>query len=143
MRDARLSWVPDSTTRPLFSRMDVAFNILSYGENMYRNEYFLGTSHAEENAIRKLPVLPRKNRLKKVDMLVIRTNRDGNLGSSRPCKNCICHMATKLPEKGYALQRVYYSDTGGMIHYESFHKLVHDDNCHVTRYYKSHGACEM
>lgn len=103
---------------------------------MYKNVYEQGTSHAEENAIRKLPTLPRKSRLKKVDMLVIRTNREGLLGSSKPCANCIWLMANKLPEKGYTLNRVYYSETGGSISCIPFHRLAQDDDCHVSRFYK-------
>lgn len=136
MNSARPELDPDLTTQRQFSLMAVFFNVLSYGENMYKNVYEQGTSHAEENAIRKLQPLPRKSRLKKVDMLVIRTNREGLLGSSKPCANCVRLMANKLPEKGYTLNRVYYSETGGGISCTSFHRLMHDGDCHVSRFYK-------
>lgn len=104
---------------------------------MYKNRLEEGTIHAEENAIRKLPYLPRKSRLKRVDMLVIRTNREGNLGSSKPCANCISYIANKLPEKGYAIDRVYYSEAGGTIKGVPFTRLVEDTDVHVSRFYKA------
>lgn len=116
--------------------MAAAFNILSYGENMYRNQYNQGTEHAEQNAVRKLPPLPRKSHLKKVDMLVIRTSREGGLGCSKPCVNCLWYLTHKLPEKGYALRRVYYSETGGTIGCASLQRLANEDDLHVSRFYK-------
>jgi cytidine deaminase len=104
---------------------------------MYRNQYNLGTIHAEENAIRKLPTLPRKSRLKKVDILVIRTTKDGNLGCSKPCMNCLLMMKNWLPDKGYTLGTVYFSDDGGTITHMPFHRMYEDrDHAHVSRFYK-------
>lgn len=116
--------------------MDAFLNQLSYGENMYRNQYSKGTVHAEANAIMKLPCLPRKSRLKRIDMLVIRTSRDGNLGCSKPCVNCIHMLKEKLPEKGYMLHTVYYSDKDGSISTMTLNRLLNDE-AHVTRYYKA------
>lgn len=117
--------------------MDVFFNVLSYGENQFRNQYDLGTIHAEENAIRKLPTLPRKSRLKKVDILVIRTTKQGRLGCSRPCMNCLMTMNNWLPEKGYSVGTVYFSEDDGEISHMSFRRMFEDiDKAHVSRYYK-------
>lgn len=116
------------------------FSVVSYGENMVRqascNKW---TTHAEDNAIRKLPVMPRKKNLKKVDLLVIRTSKTGMLGNSKPCIHCLILLQNKLPEKGYKLQTVYYTDTGGVIHETSLRALLADeDNMHVSRYYREH-----
>lgn len=104
---------------------------------MYKNQYEQGTTHAEENAIKKLPVLPRKRKLKKVDMLVVRTNKEGLMGSSKPCANCLLAMKQRLPEKGYTLGTVYFSEAGGTINHAPFHRLLEDkDGAHMSRYYK-------
>lgn len=118
--------------------MGAFLNQLSYGENMYRNQYEKGTIHAEANALMKLPHLPRKSRLKRVDLLVVRTSREGAMGCSKPCVHCINLMKNKLPEKGYTLHRVYYSDKGGDIVSMTFQKLI-DEEGHVSRFYK--GRC--
>lgn len=94
------------------------------------------TSHAEDNAIRKLPSLPRKRHLKKVDMLVIRTSKTGLLGSSKPCIHCLMLLQNKLPDKGYKLQNVYYSDQEGNICQSTLRGLFKDEHIHMSRYYR-------
>lgn len=94
------------------------------------------TTHAEDNAIRKLPSLPRKRHLKKVDLLVIRTSKTGLLGSSKPCIHCLMLLQTKLPEKGYKVQTIYYTDQHGDIHTATLNTLLHDENIHMSRYYR-------
>jgi cytidine deaminase len=116
--------------------MAAFFNLLSYGENMYKDSYERGTIHAEHNAVQKLPTLPRKSRLKKIDLLVIRTSRVGTLGNSKPCVHCLTILKTKLPEKGYSLQKVYYSEAGGNIVSTSFVKLLESEEGHCSRFYK-------
>lgn len=94
------------------------------------------TTHAEENAIRKLPMLPRKKHLKKVDLLVIRTSKTGVLGSSKPCIHCLMLLQTKLPEKGYKVQNIYYTSQHGDIHEATLKSLLEEDNIHMSRYYR-------
>lgn len=104
---------------------------------MFNNQWELGTTHAEENAIRKLPTLPRKSRLKKVDILVIRTSKQGRLGCSRPCMNCLWTMKNWLPEKGYTLATVYFSEDDGDISHMPFKKMIDEiDKAYVSRYYR-------
>lgn len=96
----------------------------------------MGTIHAEANAVMKLPTLPRKSRLKRIDLLVIRTSRDGTLGCSKPCMNCINILKDRLPEKGYALHTVYFSNKDGTISGMTFQRLKQEE-AHVSRYYKA------
>lgn len=112
--------------------------MISYGENMIRLGSDKWTMHAEDNAIRKLPTMPRKKNMKKVDLLVIRTSKTGTLGNSRPCIHCLMLLQSKLPEKGYKLQSIYYSDVGGIIHETSLKALLEDENAHLSRYYREH-----
>ena len=85
----------------------------------------------------KLPSLPRKKKLTKVDVVVIRTTRAGNLGISRPCVHCLEMMGKLLPEKGYRACDIYYSGFHGEVIKVSYSKLLEDrDNAHYSRYYK-------
>jgi cytidine deaminase len=119
--------------------MAVLFNVLSYGENMVcLNRSCLPseqpwTIHAEDAAIRKLPTLSKK-RPKKIDLLVIRTSKTGVLGISKPCENCVMLLQHQLPEKGYRLQKIYYSEDGE-IKVTTLRKLLTEDP-HITRYCK-------
>lgn len=93
--------------------------------------------HAEHHAIQKLPRPQKKlNHLKKVDMLVIRVNRSGSLGNSKPCLHCLYMLSEKLPEKGYSLCKVYYSTEFGDINEKKLHALINEDVPHVTKYYQ-------
>ena len=117
--------------------MAVPFAVLSYGENHYSVHRAAGmsrTTHAEENAIRKLPPLPRHKKLKKVDLLVIRVNKV-TMGNSKPCIHCILKM-NSLPEKGYVLENVFYSTYDGSIETCSLNYLLYSDDLHMSAYYR-------
>ena len=91
--------------------------------------------HAEDQAIRKLPITDNKRR-KRVDLLVIRVNRNGSFGNSKPCLHCIWLLSQKLPERGYSIGRVYFSNAMGQIVMCKMHDLVEDDTPHISKYYK-------
>lgn len=115
--------------------MAAPFALLSYGENRYKPADS-GSFHAEEQAVRNLPYQPRNKRPKKVDLLVIRTSPTGTLGQSKPCTHCICVLQTMLPKKGYSLQNVYYTGTGGTLHETKLSYLINDSKPHTSRYYQ-------
>lgn len=132
-----------STTRPSSSLIAVPFAILAYGENYHKNftEFERVSSvHAEDNVIRKLPSLPKNKRPKRVDMLVVRVNKSGVMGNSKPCVHCIMLMCTKLPLKGYSMSDVYFSTTEGTLKVMRFQELLYDDEHHVSRYHKERGS---
>ena len=91
--------------------------------------------HAEDNAIRKLPNLSCK-RFKKVDIMVIRVNKGGNLANSKPCMNCIQIMSTRLPAKGYNLCDVYYSTCLGGMQVSRIGSLLTDEDVHISKYHR-------
>ena len=97
----------------------------------------MSSVHAEENAIRKLPSLPRQKKLKKIDLLVIKVGKNGTLGSSKPCYNCIIKLAISLPEKGYILNKIYYSTRNSDIESCKLTDLIHEENPHVSKFYKN------
>ncbi len=111
-------------------------NILSYGENI--SDLKLDkTIHAEHKAIINLPCLKRKKNLKKVDIIVVRTTKSGTLGLSKPCYHCLIAMNTLIKEKGYIIEDIYYTNSDGNLERTDLNKLLHDENCHVTKYYRT------
>ena len=115
-------------------------NNLSYGENKFKGEEGQWTIHAEDSALRKLQTLPKKKKLDRVNMLIIRTSKSGVLGNSKPCLHCIVLLYKKLPAKGYVLDNVYYSDANGDIQQVKLIDLINDNNPHVSMYYANRGA---
>jgi hypothetical protein len=115
---------------------DAPLNVLSYGENHYKCDDEYRSVHAEAHAIRKLAPLPRHKRPKKVDLLVVRINQGGSMGSSKPCIHCCLQMACQLPSKGYQIGRIYYSTQGSGLASAKLSDLLGDSNPHVSRYFK-------
>ena len=83
-----------------------------------------------------MPTLPRNKKLKKVDILVIRANKSGSIGTSKPCYHCILAMNISLPKKGYVVNDVYYSDRDGNIVATRLASLLQEENPHLSTYYK-------
>lgn len=79
--------------------------------------------------------LPKQKKLKKLDLLVIRVSKTGQFGNSKPCIHCILKLAKNLPEKGYTLRTVYYTDEFGNIISSQFNDLLHESKPHVSRFY--------
>lgn len=123
--------------RRYFSTIIVPFAVKSYGENQYNNtsDSTCSSIHAEANAMRKLLPLRRQKNLKKIDLLVIRVSKNGQFGNSKPCIHCILNLSKNLPEKGYVLQDVYYTDEKGNIIAIKFQNLLHETTPHISRFY--------
>ena len=62
--------------------------------------------------------VPNKNVSKKVDLIVVRVNKEGNLCISRPCYNCLNMM------KAVNIRRVYYVDNNGKMTYENVSDMI-------------------
>jgi cytidine deaminase len=103
----------------------------------------MASIHAEVNAMHKLPYLPRHKRPKKVDLLVIRVNRGGSMGNSKPCLNCVQQMNKFLPMKGYTLDTIYYTTQNGIIVSEKFTDLLNSDTPYLSRFYKNKASGKM
>lgn len=86
--------------------------ILSYGENRPRTRPPFPTVHAECDAIRKLPTAGRRR--KHLDLLVIRLNKGGTIGNSKPCGMCLRELQ-RLPNRGYILDTVHYSFMNSIV----------------------------
>ena len=62
--------------------------------------------------------VPNKDVSKKVDLVVVRVNKEGSLCISRPCCNCLSMM------KAVNIRRVYYVDNTGNIVYENVSDMI-------------------
>lgn len=74
--------------------------------------------------------------MKRVDVLVVRSNIGGTVGNSKPCVRCIKSLAEGLPKKGYLLDTVYYTVQGGLLESQKFARLVQEDDPHIPKYFK-------
>ena len=133
---AIVAWGP--TTQPRSSAITAPFSLVNYGENYYKQDDtpFMSSIHAESNAMSKLPYLPRHKRPKKVDLLVIRVNKGGSMGNSKPCIHCILTLKRYLPLKGYHLDTIHYTTTNGCIISAKFSELMNEENPHMSKFYK-------
>lgn len=68
-------------------------------------------------------------------MLVIRTSKLGTIGNSKPCYHCVQILKNKLPLKGYALHKIYYSESDGSI-VESTIKDLESEPQHISLFYR-------
>lgn len=80
----------------------------------------LPSIHAEHSAVNKFMKLNRHRHFMssrdKIDIVVIRLSRNGIVGYSRPCRNCI----VRLMNYDIVINNVYYSDMDGTIKVEKF-----------------------
>ena len=81
--------------------------VLSYGINIYDNRG-VGKVHAEINAIENLPYRPYKKKLQKINILVIRTSKNGKIGISKPCVKCLYDLSIIPQNKGYIIKDIFY-----------------------------------
>jgi len=118
-------------TMPRFS-LRVFIKVLSYGENRAQINGPFPTIHAEDDAINRLPQRCSK-KLKKINLIVIRSNIGGSVGNSRPCSKCVECLFYKLPLRGYILDRIHYSSKGGVIISQKFSRFIDESEHHVTK----------
>jgi len=110
-------------------------NILSYGINTFSIDDTAGR-HAEYSAIQKLDVLPKKKRLKSVNLFVIRLSGNRKIQFSKPCAHCIHIMKTYPPKKGYQIKDILYSDINGNIVKTNLCELDNEETKHYSYSYR-------
>ena len=84
---------------------------LARGINHYLPSYY-NSIHAKVAAIDNL--LKTKKKIK-IDIIVIRINKSGNLCNSEPCQSCLKYMKKHLLDRNYILKNIYYSDNNSNI----------------------------
>lgn len=82
----------------------------------------LSSVHAEHSAMLNLLKINRYRRYidpgDYVNIIVVRISKDGKIGNSRPCENCIKRL--KKFNKQIKIKYVYYSNAEGRINMEHF-----------------------
>ena len=112
-------------------------HVVAYGENEWRGVKGEWTVHAEDNALRALPSMPKKKYLRPINLVVIKTSKTMCYSQSKPCVHCVLLLHLKLPEKGYRLNRIYFTNRDGGITDVKLSDLVFDEHPYTSMYYKS------
>jgi hypothetical protein len=111
--------------------------ILSYGVNIYGNlEGTTPGTHAEINAVNKLPNLGSNKKNKIISLLIIRISKINHIQNSKPCNNCIKKMKYLPGLKGYKLKYIYYSGEDGNL-IKTTLKNLETDVQHYSNYYRN------
>lgn len=119
----------------IFSGTLTKTNILSIGENKISCCGDRST-HAEMDAINKL--ITRKNKkIMRVNVLVIRTTKSFTLGNSYPCALCIKYLYERALQKGYAIDKIYYSTAEGTIECSKFNDMIMGQKQIFSCYYRN------
>lgn len=112
-------------------------NIVAYGANKHYD--MNRTTHAEHDAILKLPYRKDKKHCKLINVAVIKTSKTGYLGYSKPCFNCMLNMKELAPLMGYKIKWIYYSDENGELQRTKLKDLFSDGDFHLSSYYRNSG----
>lgn len=111
---------------------------LSIGENSQR-EARSGCcycSHAEMDAIRKLPPLKLRGRKQEINLIVIRVDRLGSLKNSTPCFMCIKYMNWINIKSSYKIKTVCHSDSYGNVIIRKFNDLLNSSEKHISQRFR-------
>jgi cytidine deaminase len=98
-------------------------NIISYGNNHYVPSR-TDSIHAEHCCINKLPY---SRKPIKINILVVRFTKNGQLSNSKPCSKCVKMMLDYFPKKGYIVKKIWYSNEYGKISKSSLNKLRYSE----------------
>ena len=88
-------------------------------------------THAEIDALRKLNIMIRHKKIKqrnKLDLLVLRVNKLGNLCQSAPCYHCSQELTTN---SYITIDKLYFSTTEGTIKYMKFDDWISKPDLHM------------
>jgi hypothetical protein len=126
------AFVPDLGIENKFSNW--AFGKFAIGENSERFRYGNTrlSTHAEMDALKKLDNLIRVQKCKKqkMDLVVIRINKSGNLCESAPCYHCTRELQNS---KVITINKLYFSRWDGTITCIKFSEWVKNDTFHISK----------
>jgi len=114
-----------------------ALGKIAIGENSekmrFGNERL--STHAEMNALKKLDNLIRVKKCKKqkMDLVVIRINKSGNLCESAPCHHCTKELENT---KVVTINKLYFSRSDGTISCIKFSEWIKNEQFHITKGWK-------
>lgn len=55
---------------------------------------------------------------------------------SKPCEDCMSKIEKMSRNKGYSVNRIYYSTDQNTIEFNKIHTLQDEENKHVSKYYR-------
>lgn len=129
------AFVPDLGIENKF--LNWAFGKFAIGENSERFRFGNNklSTHAEMDALKKLDNLIRVKRCKKqkLDLVVIRVNRSGNLCESAPCFHCTKELQNSKVVK---INKLYFSRWDGTITCIKFSEWIKNENFHISKGWK-------
>jgi hypothetical protein len=102
-------------------------DLLSYGINSKQQFKYMPTKHAEIDAITKIKNY--RNNPKTINMVVIRINKNGIIGESRPCCDCL----KMLNMSKFIIKYIYYSTAEGTIIKEKFSNMLDSPKNHISK----------
>lgn len=110
---------------------------IAIGKNSERKRFGNNkiTTHAEADALNKLYSLIRIGKLKKtkVDLIVIRVNKSGNLCESAPCYHCTKEL---LKTSFISINKLYYSRSDGTISCIKFSDWINSNDLQISKGWK-------
>jgi len=107
---------------------------IAIGENSFKS--YCGNknikTHAEMDALQKLETLIRCGKIKKtkMDLIVIRTSKIGNLGESAPCFHCTQRLVMSC---NVNIDKLYFSRSDNTITCIKFNDWVQMGTEHISR----------
>lgn len=129
------TFVPDLGIENKFTNW--AFGKFAIGENSERVRYGNKrlSTHAEMDALHKLDNLIRVRRCKKqkMDLVVIRVNRSGNLCESAPCYHCTKELSNSTV---VTIKKIYFSRSDGTITCVKFLEWLKNESFHISKGWK-------
>lgn len=129
------AFVPDLGIENKF--LNWAFGKFAIGENSQRVRFGNNrlSTHAEMDALKKLNNLIRVKRCKKqkMDLVVIRVNKSGNLCESAPCFHCTKELQNS---KVVTINKLYFSRWDGTITCIKFSEWIKNEKFHVSKGWK-------
>lgn len=135
------AFVPDLSIENKFANW--AFGKIAIGENSERFRFGNNklSTHAEMHALQKLNNLIRIKKCKKqkMDLVVIRVNKSGNLCESAPCYHCTKELS-KSPT--VSINKLYFSRSNGTITCIKFSDWIKNDNLHISKGWKWVFSCK-
>jgi hypothetical protein len=126
------AFVPDLGMKNKFTNW--AMGKLAIGENSERMRFGNNnlSTHAEMDALKKLDGLFRVKKCKKekMDLVVIRVNKSGDLCESAPCYHCTKELQNT---KVVSINKLYFSRWDGTITCVKFSEWVKNDKHHISK----------
>jgi len=110
-------------------------DIMTYGANTRFVKPYIGTIHAEKDALDRLPLRSNK-KLKTVNVCIIKISKTGKLGDSQPCFHCISNLMKEAPKKGYRVEWIFFSKQSGQFEKCRLNKFLNTYTLFLSSFYK-------